>query len=745
MRTMRGAAVGLRADHEAQARQVGDGVALLRVQADLDVVRLVVARAPLAHGLAGDQAAQRGRDRADRQAGIGCRVAPHLHAEHRLAGLERGVQVDQARDALQLRAQCGGDALQFLQVAALDGQRDRLVAAHGVQQAHVRDHDARHRGQALAQGHRELVDAARAVLAVDQPHVDAGLVAALRVPGIDGRQRVPDLGHLAQDAVDLPRAVLGDLDRRADGRVEVDRGLGEVGLGHELRAHQRHQGHAGGQGAGGDAQRRKFVLERPAQHGDVELAQVVLRAVDPMGHAAQRVVVQAPGHEGLAFAVDRRVVPDRAEHRVEREADEHRDHHRGHDGDAELVEELADDAAHEADGQEDRHDRQRGGQHRQADLVGAVHRRVVGGFAHLHVAHDVLAHDDGVVDQQAHAQAQCHQRDHVDREAEQLHEQEGAHQRDRQRQAGDDGRAPGIQEQEDDADRQHGALDQRALDVGHRHTDGPRVVAHDVQRHAAGKICAQARGSGVQAVDDLDGVLALALLHVQAQRAPAVQQREGLDLLGAVDHVGHLPQPHRLQVRAAARDDDLAQFLGPLHGGIDLHHPFALARAQRAGRQLAVLGAQGAHDLFDRHAQRFHRRGLEVDVDLALARADHRHRADPLDILEPLLGHLVGVGAQLDRRARAVGRGQRQRVDRPCGGVEALHTRFLDLGAEQRPHQGQLLAHVVGGLAAVDVEVELHHDQRHALVAAREDLVDAGHGVGRFLDLAGDLDLHHLG
>jgi hypothetical protein len=65
-------------------------------------------------------------------------------------------------------------------------------------------------------------------------------------------------------------------------------------------------------------------------------------------------------------------------------------------------------------------------------------------LAHLHVAHDVLAHDDGVVDQQAHAQAHRHQRDHVDREAEQVHEQEGADQRDRQRQPGDDGRAPGC-------------------------------------------------------------------------------------------------------------------------------------------------------------------------------------------------------------------------------------------------------------------------------------------------------------
>jgi hypothetical protein len=42
---------------------------------------------------------------------------------------------------------------------------------------------------------------------------------------------------------------------------------------------------------------------------------------------------------------------------------------------------------------------------------------------------------------------------------------------------------------------------------------------------------------------------------------------------------------------------------------------------------------------------------------------------------------------------------------------------------------GHLLAHVLGGLAAVDVEVELHDDDRAAFVAAREQRIDAGDGV----------------
>jgi hypothetical protein len=76
------------------------------------------------------------------------------------------------------------------------------------------------------------------------------------------------------------------------------------------------------------------------------------------------------------------------------------------DGQTELVKKLADDAVHEADGQEHRHDGQGGG-HAPPGRFRCVpsSRGVVRCLAHLHMPHDVLAHHDGVVDQQAHAQA----------------------------------------------------------------------------------------------------------------------------------------------------------------------------------------------------------------------------------------------------------------------------------------------------------------------------------------------------
>ena len=86
------------------------------------------------------------------------------------------------------------------------------------------------------------------------------------------------------------------------------------------------------------------------------------------------------------------------------------------------MEELSDDALHKADWQKHRHDRQRGGQHCQANFLGADEGCVIGVFAHLHVPHNVFAHHNGIVNEQAHAQGQRHQGDHVDGEAKHAHE-----------------------------------------------------------------------------------------------------------------------------------------------------------------------------------------------------------------------------------------------------------------------------------------------------------------------------------
>jgi hypothetical protein len=136
------------------------------------------------------------------------------------------------------------------------------------------------------------------------------------------------------------------------------------------------------------------------------------------------------------------------------------------------VEELADDAAHEADRQEHRARSQRGGQHRQADLVGAVARRVVvvlpictwrTMFSRTTMASSISRPThrlSAIIVMKLIVKPKAYMNRKVPISAigsvspvmtvlRQL-----------------------LQEQEDDAHRQQRAFDQRALDVGHRHADG---------------------------------------------------------------------------------------------------------------------------------------------------------------------------------------------------------------------------------------------------------------------------------
>jgi hypothetical protein len=220
-----------------------------------------------------------------------------------------------------------------------------------------------------------------------------------------------------------------------------------------------------------------FVHQGPAQDGLVAIGQALGGAVKGVSDTAQGPVIQA-SPRCFTVGVNGRIVPNRRQHGVQREAHKHRNEHRRHDGQAKFMEELANDATHETNGQKHRHDGQGGGQHRQANFLRAVQRGLPGAFAHLHMAHNVLAHHDGVVNQQAHAQAQRHQRDHIDGKAKRMHEGESANDGNGQRQPRDDGGAPGVQEQKHNQHRENGSLYERSAHVVHGHADGPGRVHH---------------------------------------------------------------------------------------------------------------------------------------------------------------------------------------------------------------------------------------------------------------------------
>ena len=100
------------------------------------------------------------------------------------------------------------------------------------------------------------------------------------------------------------------------------------------------------------------------------------------------------------------------------------------------------------------------------------------------IAGDVLDHDDGVVDHEAGRDGQCHQRQIVQAEPQQVHHRQRADQRQRHRQAGDDGRRQVAQEQEDHQHDQHDREAELELHVGDRGADRRGAVGQhrDVDR-----------------------------------------------------------------------------------------------------------------------------------------------------------------------------------------------------------------------------------------------------------------------
>ena len=94
------------------------------------------------------------------------------------------------------------------------------------------------------------------------------------------------------------------------------------------------------------------------------------------------------------------------------------------------------------------------------------------GVLHGDVALHVLDDHDGVVDHQSGGQRDAEQGERVDGEAEELDESEGANERDRYGDRGDDGGSPIQQEQENDGN-----------DDQDRHAQGPQHFADGVADH----------------------------------------------------------------------------------------------------------------------------------------------------------------------------------------------------------------------------------------------------------------------
>ena len=391
-------------DIEGQAFQVLGCGAQLGVEAHQDVISLIVAGSPNTDALACHQGAQLVRDAAHTQTKISSGFTLDADVHRGLVGFDAGVHVDQTGHVLDLGHDQASQAFQLGLIGAEQIKLDLLGAAHRIEQAHMRDGQARHVAQTLADFRCEVVDVEAAQMPVQHPEIHVRVNLAVGVAGVDGAEGVAHLGEAAQHGLDFFGFGFSDFDGRTHGHIEGHRGFRVVGFGHELGAQHGHHEDAAHKNGQSHQHGHQTMMQSFCQQALVDISQPVGAVFEPSGDASQAAVIKTRLAFGLPVNMDAGVVPDTGEHRVEGEADKHGNHHRSHDGQTKLVEELANHTVHETDGQKHRHDGEGGGQHCQTNFTRTVHRRVEGGLAHLHMAHDVLAHHDGVVNQQANAQ-----------------------------------------------------------------------------------------------------------------------------------------------------------------------------------------------------------------------------------------------------------------------------------------------------------------------------------------------------
>ncbi len=265
-----------------------------------------------------------------------------------------------------------------------------------------------------AQHFGNLFRRALAFVALADVHVNATATGIHRGVGCHG------LGNEPCQLRRLLHLEPGVFEAGAGGCANVDGDHSTIGSGQKARTPDGFlQQHGQAQENDGDDRHRLAVMQRP---GD-DVAVAVRQRIEPVVEFPQPL----PDAVLLTMSPVHRVTPVRGEHWIERERDEKTDQHRGCHGDGERAEPLTGDPAHEGNRYEHRHDRQRGRSHGHTDLGCAIAGGSDPVFTALHMAHDVLAHHDRIVDQHSDGQGQAEQRHEIEREAASPHCNERRH------------------------------------------------------------------------------------------------------------------------------------------------------------------------------------------------------------------------------------------------------------------------------------------------------------------------------
>ena len=325
------------------------------------------------------------------------------------------------------------------------------------------------------------------------------------------------------------------------------------------------------------------------------------------------------------------------------------------------------------------------------------------------MADDVLDLDDGIVDQDAGDDGDAEQAHQIEREAEHVHRPEGRHDRERQRDGGDDGGADVAQEQEHHQHGQDGALPQgvqRRMEVAER--VGCRAV--DQFEGDVGIGLGQHLDLGRHLLRHLDVAGARRLVDRKGRGLLAVEHGKGGDVGGIGLDDGEVLERPLLAI--ADGDRHVAEHRGDLLG-------IAMRRLEAVGgKPCQLLADIDRHDLVLGNLAR-----IERHRDFAARPAGGDHVGDAGELLD--LGHGLGF----DHRRQLLGRelvgahgiGE---PGRP-GDLDELDARILEIGRQHVIGGGINPLHVGKGRCRLLVDRELDSDGSETLGDGRQHMARA--------------------
>ena len=253
------------------------------------------------------------------------------------------------------------------------------------------------------------------------------------------------------------------------------------------------------------------------------------------------------------------------------------------------------------------------------------------------MAINILDDHDRIVDDEADRKRKPAESHDVERLMENVRGEKRAEHRDRERDRDDECRAPRVQEEQDDQNREHGAVDGRMFERIDRIGDEAALIEENAESHR-GVAMLQIGNFRIHALRDGDDVGIRLRGDDQRHTRLAVEAREDALLLDAVPHGCHVAQVDRSAI--LDRDDGVADFGGALIKRARADAVFIRADRNNAGGRIDVLGFNLVDDRGTRQTVAREYRGIRLDVDRTRLSAGDADAADTGDGRE-FVGDLI--------------------------------------------------------------------------------------------------------